>query len=98
MKIEQFCGAENIIASFALQNYMNGGKHMKLGELVKNLEVIKRTADLDTEISDISYDSRKVKPGDLFVAIKGLSSDGHKYIPKALENGATAILCEDAPV
>lgn len=97
MKIEQFCGAENIIVSVALQNYMNGGKHMKLGELVKNLEVIKRTADLDTEISDISYDSRKVKPGDLFVAIKGLSSDGHKYIPKALENGAAAILCEDAP-
>lgn len=43
---------------------------------------------------DIKTDSRKIKPGDTFVAIKGISSDGHDYIEKAIENGACKIICE----
>ncbi len=70
---------------------------MKLGELIANLEVLASTADPELEISGISYDSRKTEPGGLFVAIKGFEADGHRFIPKALENGAAAVLCEDAP-
>ena len=43
---------------------------------------------------DIQTDSRKIKKGDTFVALKGISSDGHDYIEKAIENGASKIVCE----
>ena len=48
----------------------------------------------DVAIEALVYDSRKAKPGSLFAAFQGISSDGHAFIPKAIENGATAILCE----
>ena len=70
---------------------------MKLAQLLENIEILECTADPTLEISGISYDSRKTKPGDLFVAIKGFEADGHRFIPKAVANGATAVLCEDAP-
>lgn len=44
---------------------------------------------------NIQSDSRKIKPGDTFVALRGISSDGHSYIPKAIENGATKIIAEE---
>lgn len=44
---------------------------------------------------NIQSDSRKIKPGDIFVALRGISSDGHSYIPKAIENGATKIIAEE---
>lgn len=68
---------------------------MKLKELITDLSVLKQTASPDTEIAGISYDSRKTEPGDLFVAIRGFETDGHRYIPKALQNGAAVILCEE---
>ncbi len=49
----------------------------------------------DREITGIQYDSRKVEPGNLFVCIKGLKTDGHTYIPQALKAGAKAILAQD---
>ncbi len=70
---------------------------MKLKDIVKNLEVIEATADPETEISGISYDSRATQPGDMFVAVKGFESDGHRFIPKAVSRGAAVVLCEDAP-
>ena len=70
---------------------------MKLGKLLENIPVLELCADPETEISGISYDSRKTQPGDLFVAIKGFEADGHRFIPKAVANGAAAVLCEDAP-
>lgn len=70
---------------------------MKLRDLVKDLEILECTAPPDTEISGVSYDSRVTRPGDLFVAIKGFETDGHRFIPKAVERGAAAVLCEDAP-
>ena len=70
---------------------------MKLKELIKDIEVLSTNAAPDTEISGISYDSRLTRPGDLFVAIKGFETDGHRYIPKAMEKGAAAVLCEDIP-
>ena len=48
------------------------------------------------EITGLACDSRQVKPGDLFVAIKGLSVDGHDFIPQALERGAVAVVVQDA--
>ena len=70
---------------------------MKLAELLRDIQVTAMTADPDTEIGGICYDSRDVKPGDLFVAVKGLASDGHRFIGAALEKGAAAVLCQQAP-
>lgn len=70
---------------------------MKLSEIIKDIEIIEMTASPDTEISGISYDSRKAESGHIFVAIRGLSSDGHKYIDYAIKNGAAVIICEEKP-
>lgn len=56
-------------------------------------ELIK--GNLYQEISGISYDSRKVGPGSLFICIKGFKTDGHIYIDQAIKNGAVAVLVED---
>lgn len=70
---------------------------MKLRELIKNLSIIEMNADAELEISGVSYDSRKTEKGDMFVAIRGFEADGHKFIQKAVENGAAVILCEEKP-
>ncbi len=70
---------------------------MKLRELLKAVPVTAMTADPETEIRDVRYDSRAVQPGDLFVAVRGMQSDGHRFIGAALEKGAAAVLCEQPP-
>ena len=70
---------------------------MKLNELLKYVKPLCIIGDTDKEILGVNIDSRKIEKGHLFVAIKGTQTDGHKFIPKALELGATAILCEDIP-
>jgi UDP-N-acetylmuramoyl-L-alanyl-D-glutamate--2,6-diaminopimelate ligase len=50
------------------------------------------------EISDIQIDSRKVSKGCLFIAVKGVAADGHKFIEKAVESGTVAVVCEVLPV
>ena len=70
---------------------------MKLQVILQGLEPLEVHADLSREITGICYDSRAVKPGNLFVAICGYDTDGHKYIPMALEKGAACVLCEKAP-
>lgn len=67
---------------------------MKLKDLIRELDVLEMTADPETEICDVCYDSRAVRPGALFVAVRGLTVDGHRFIPAALEKGAAAVLCE----
>ena len=52
---------------------------------------------VDVEVADVDIDSRRVKPGHLFVAIPGTQTDGHQYIAKAIEQGAVAVLCEHIP-
>lgn len=69
---------------------------MKLCEIVKNIGPIEMKGG-ETEISGISYDSRTVKPGDLFVAVKGFEFDGHRYIPAAVKAGAAAVICSEKP-
>ena len=70
---------------------------MKLKELLQGLNVLEATADLETDISHVSYDSRQTRPDDLFVAMHGFAVDGHDFIGKAMEAGAAAVLCEKAP-
>ncbi len=70
---------------------------MKLRELLTELSVIESTADPNMDIRDIRYDSRAVQPGDLFVAVPGMQSDGHRFIPMAVEKGAAAVLCQRPP-
>lgn len=70
---------------------------MKLCKLCERLNIIESTADMNTDIKDICYDSRKVQPGSLFVAINGLSVDGNQFIPSAIEKGASAVVCEKKP-
>ena len=70
---------------------------MKLQAILQGLEPLEVHADLSREITGICYDSRAVKPGNLFVVICGYDTDGHKYIPMALEKGAACVLCEKAP-
>ena len=70
---------------------------MKLNDLLKNLEILDSNVDMDMEIASVRYDSRAVTPGDLFVAMTGYAVDGHTFIPKAMEAGAAAVLCEKVP-
>ena len=67
---------------------------MQLSKLIENLSIIKFTGNLDIEISDIAYDSRKVTKNSVFVCLKGHNSDGHEYILDAVKNGATAVVSE----
>ena len=70
---------------------------MKLQELLKNIKPIQIIGDAEIEVTGVNIDSRKIKDGHLFVAMKGTQVDGHKFIPKAIELGAKSILCEDLP-
>jgi UDP-N-acetylmuramoyl-L-alanyl-D-glutamate--2,6-diaminopimelate ligase len=69
---------------------------MKLGELltVLNNKAALPQEGLDREVFDIAHDSRKVRPGSLFVAVRGFHSDGHQFIPQAVQAGAVAIVAE----
>lgn len=67
---------------------------MKLEKLLENMEYELLQGNLDTEVADLAYDSRKIKPGMLFVAIAGTVVDGHKFIPDVLEKGASVLVVE----
>lgn len=58
------------------------------------LKDILLSTNVDVEVSGISYNSKLTKCGDVFVAITGFQTDGHKYIPSAVENGAVCVVCE----
>ena len=70
---------------------------MKLNELLKNITPIKIIGNDDVEITGVNIDSRRIKAGHLFVAMKGTQVDGHQFIGKAIELGAISVLCEDLP-
>lgn len=70
---------------------------MKLSELLRNVTTISLIGNSEADITGVDIDSRKVERGHLFVAIKGTQTDGHRFIPKAIASGATAVLCEDLP-
>ena len=66
---------------------------MKFRDLLQNLEV--SSSDGDAEISSVQYDSRKVQPGSLFVAMRGETTDGNRYIAQAIEKGAVAVVSDN---
>ena len=68
-----------------------------LSELLKAVKPLTVEGSCDVEIAGVEIDSRKVKQGDLFVAMKGTQVDGHRFIGKAIGQGAVAVLCEDMP-
>ena len=70
---------------------------MKLEQLLSNIKPLATEGILDVDITGVNIDSRKIQPGHLFVAMRGTQTDGHAFIPKALEMGAVAILCEVMP-
>ena len=70
---------------------------MRLNELLKNVDTLNIAGDVEVEITGVNIDSRRIEKGHLFVAIPGTVTDGHKFIPKAIELGATAVLCEKMP-
>ncbi|MBQ2927848.1 MAG: UDP-N-acetylmuramoyl-L-alanyl-D-glutamate--2,6-diaminopimelate ligase [Oscillospiraceae bacterium] len=70
---------------------------MKLRDLLENIPVLECTADLDREIENVYYDSRKVTAGSLFVAVSGFAADGNRFIPMALSKGAVAVVTAKKP-
>ncbi|MBP1924182.1 UDP-N-acetylmuramoyl-L-alanyl-D-glutamate--2,6-diaminopimelate ligase [Sedimentibacter acidaminivorans] len=70
---------------------------MYIIDLLKEIEYENYTGNNEIDITGISCDSKKVKQGDIFVAIKGFTANGHKYISDAIKNGASAVICEYIP-
>lgn len=67
----------------------------KLIDLIKNIEVIQSSGDMNIEISGLETDSRQIQNDHIFVAIKGVQVDGHNYIQNAIQNGATVIIYDE---
>ena len=68
---------------------------MELKRILVGLENLKLKGDLELDIKGIDSNSKNIQEGYLFIAIKGFSVDGHKFIPSAIENGATAVMVEE---
>ncbi|NLZ95153.1 MAG: UDP-N-acetylmuramoyl-L-alanyl-D-glutamate--2,6-diaminopimelate ligase [Bacteroidales bacterium] len=71
---------------------------MKLSKLLQNSKVVSSHGDMDISVKEICSDSRKVEPGFLFAAIAGICTDGHDYISKAIEQGATVVVYDKAMI
>ena len=67
---------------------------MKLRKICEEIEYTLLQGSLETEVRDIIYDSRKIAPETMFVCMVGAVTDGHKYIPDAVEKGASVIVLE----
>ena len=70
---------------------------MKLEQLIQKCKPIRIVGNPDIDIKGVEIDSRQIKQGMLFIAMRGTQVDGHSYISKAIEMGATAIACETLP-
>ncbi len=70
---------------------------MQIRQLLEEIEILETACDMDMEVRGIAYDSRHVSPGDVFVAVRGYQSDGHRYIGAAMEQGASLCVCEEKP-
>lgn len=70
---------------------------MKLDQLLEGVALTRCAVPGDVQITSVSYDTRTLSPGALFVALPGYKTDGHKFIAQALKKGAAAVLCRTAP-
>lgn len=68
-----------------------------LSQLLMSIKPLKVVGNTDVEITDLINDSRKAAPGVMFVAVKGVAVDSHRFIPDVVAAGASAIVCEDLP-
>jgi len=68
-----------------------------LKDILYKVKLLSVSGDMNRNIAGITFDSREVKKGFLFIAVKGTKVDGHEYIEKAIESGASAIVAEDLP-
>ena len=68
---------------------------MKLGQLLEHIEFSELRGDPQGEIKGLAYNSRMVQPGYVFVALRGETLDGHRFIAEAVERGAVAVVVED---
>ena len=69
----------------------------RLQDIISAVEPICIVGDATVEVSALNYDSRRVAEGDCFFAVVGVQSDGHNYIPQAVERGAKVVVCERLP-
>ena len=99
MVVRRKCG---ILNNGSLLDFFEGSRKrkeavkVKLKQLLEGISYEVQQGTAEMEISDFQYDSRKVEKDSLFVCITGFQTDGHKYIPMAVEKGAAALLCEHA--
>ena len=70
---------------------------MTIKQLTETTAPLQLLGNPETEVAGVAIDSRRVLPGYAFIAINGTQTDGHQFIPKALELGATTIVCETLP-
>lgn len=70
---------------------------MKLDQLLEGVALTACAVSQDVQITSVSYDTRTLEPGALFVALTGYKTDGHLHIGEALKKGAAAVLCQQAP-
>jgi UDP-N-acetylmuramoyl-L-alanyl-D-glutamate--2,6-diaminopimelate ligase len=92
---------QEINLAFCLVVFVERRERMRLDEVIRPLVLREVTGDSGVEISGLSIDSRQVKPGDLFIALRGFTVDGHRFVKQAVEKGAVAVLVEeqvDVPV
>ena len=69
----------------------------KLSDILYMVHTTALAGNTDVDVADVQIDSRRVKQGSLFVAVKGAAADGHAFITKAIEQGAVVIVCEEMP-
>jgi UDP-N-acetylmuramyl tripeptide synthase len=68
---------------------------LRIAEIVQGIEGVAAPGGTDFDIHSVHYKSQEVRPGGLFIAIRGLQTDGHRYIDDAIKRGATAIIAEN---
>src|ERR1700722_8070897 len=71
---------------------------MKWSEAMAGVGVVATAGAVDAEVRGVQYDSRRVDAGDVFVAMRGGTTDGNKFVDAALKNGATAVMTDSAEV
>ena len=70
---------------------------MKLRELTKGLDIVSVSGPAEREITALTSDSRNAAEGGMFVAVRGVTVDGHSFIPSLLSSGLAAIVVEEIP-
>ncbi|HLT73064.1 MAG TPA: Mur ligase domain-containing protein, partial [Cyclobacteriaceae bacterium] len=70
---------------------------IELKDILYRVSLTSTSGDMGVRVAGVSFDSRAVQPGSLFVAVTGTQSDGHVYIDAAIKKGATVIVCQQLP-